>query len=203
MKKLPLILISLPVVIVFVMLLTMMRWKFSKTSGPRTVDGVVATNGAVSITATPVATISGQPALLGETILLGYASTNLPAQNDLTLMSRLMDNSLLLLKSAASQPLSANEDWAALFRGANAAHERFLPDSSIALNATGQLIDRWGTPLFFHALGNRRHELRSAGPDGKLWTDDDIHRNADGSFRRGAALNPPSLLEEKTEMLKH
>jgi len=107
-----------------------------------------------------------------------------------------MDNFTLLVKSAADRPLSANEDWAAVFRGLNPAHERFLPDQSIALNAQGQLIDRWGTPLFFHALGEKRFELRSAGPDKKLWTADDLHRNANGSFRRGADLNPPSLVDD-------
>jgi hypothetical protein len=91
--------------------------------------------------------------------------------------------------------LSANEDWAAAIRGQNPAHERFLPDHHIALSPDGKLVDRWGTPLFFHALGGGRFEIRSAGPDEKLWTPDDIHRNADGSFRRGAELNPPSLLE--------
>ena len=195
MKRIIPILITLPVVLVVILLATKMRWKFSKPSGTRVVTEAVATNAAAGVTATPVATTTGKPAFLGETILLGYGSTNLPPQNDLTLMSRLMDSSLLLLKSAANQPLSANEDWAELFRGRNATQERFLPDSSIALNAQGQVIDRWGTPLFFHALGNRRYELRSAGPDQKLWTDDDIHRNADGSFRRGTALNPSSLME--------
>lgn len=134
--------------------------------------------------------------MLGETILRDYANINLPPQNDLTLMSRLMDNSLLLLKSAANHPLSANEDWADLFRGQNGAHERFLPDNHVALNARGQLVDRWQSPFFFHALGDGRFEIRSAGPDKKLWTDDDIHRNADGSFRRGKSLDAPSLLEE-------
>jgi len=104
-----------------------------------------------------------------------------------------MDNSRLLLKSAADRPLSANEDWADFFRGKNSAHERFLPDQHIALNSKGQLIDRWGTPLFFHALGGGRFEIRSAGPDRKLWTDDDIHRNSNGSFRHGTDLNPPGL----------
>ena len=197
MKRLVLIFIALPVVIVFVLLATKMRGKFSKPAETRKVSFTAATNATVSLSTT-TANQSGQPAFLGESILRGYASTNLPPQNDLTLMSRLMDNSLLLLKSAANQPLSANEDWAALFRGRNTAHERFLPDRSIAFNAQGQLIDRWGTPLFFHALGNRRYELRSAGPDQKLWTDDDLHRNADGSFRRGAALNPSSLMDGAT-----
>jgi len=136
--------------------------------------------------------------LLGETILHGYANTNLPPENDLTLLSRLMENSLLLLKSAANRPLSANEDWADLLCGKNAAQERFLPEQHAALNTKGQIIDRWGTPLFFHALGGGRYELRSAGPDKKMWTTDDFHRNADGSFRRGAELNSPSLLETAT-----
>lgn len=104
-----------------------------------------------------------------------------------------MDNSRLLLKSAANRPLSANEDWADFLRGKNAAHERFLPDQHISLNTNGQLIDRWGSPLFFHAVGGERFDIRSAGPDRKLWTDDDIHRNSDGTFRRGTNLNPTAL----------
>ena len=141
-------------------------------------------------------TLAGKSApLLGETILRDYANTNHPPENDLTLMSRLMENSLLLLKSAANRPLSANEDWADLFRGKNGARERFLPDTHAALNSQGQLVDRWGTPLFFHALGGGRFEIRSAGADKKLWSADDIHRNADGSFRRGGELNPASLFD--------
>jgi hypothetical protein len=157
-----------------------------------------ATNATVTTTTPPKPGNSGTTPLLGETILRGYAGTNLPPENDLRLMSRLMENSLLLLKSAADRPLSANEDWADLLRGKNAAHEQFLPAPHVALNTNGQLVDRWGSPLFFHALGGGCYELRSAGPDKKLWTADDLHRNADGSFRRGADLNSPSLLETAT-----
>lgn len=205
MKKVIPILLASPVLIVVILLVTNMRWKsFKLRSAPVAVTNATNTesNGSVNAVVTPVGTTPGKSAFLGETLLAGYADTNLPPQNDLTLMSRLMENSLLLLKSAANQPLSANEDWAALFRGQNAAHERFLPDSSVAFNTRGQVIDRWGTPLFFHALGNGRYELRSAGPDGKLWSNDDIHRNPDGSFRRSETLNPPSLLPAKSELRK-
>jgi hypothetical protein len=127
--------------------------------------------------------------LLGEQILRDYASPFTLPENDLNLMSHLMGNSLLLLKAAANRPLSANEDWADFFRGKNGAHERFLSDHHVAFNTQGQLVDRWKTPLFFHALGRGRYEVRSAGPDKVLWTADDIQRNADGSFQHGTNQN--------------
>lgn len=201
MKRAVVILFALPVLVMLLLVYAPMRWKFSKPANPATTPG--ATNTIIPATLNSPNT-PGRPnaPLLGETILRGYADTNLPPQNDLTLMSRLMENSLLLLKSAGNRPLSANEDWAALFRGQNAAHERFLPDNSVALNGQGQLVDRWGTPLFFHALGAGRYEIRSAGPDRKLWTEDDIHRNPDGGFRRGTNLNPPSLFSATNQITR-
>jgi hypothetical protein len=197
MKRLTLFLIALPVLLVLVILFPLTRMKTVPWGSKSKPPAAVETNAAATISSTTAAAVADESLLPGESILRGYANTNLPPQNDLVLMSRLMDNSLLLLKGAANQPLSANEDWAALFRGQNAARERFLPDRHVAFNARGQLIDRWGTPLFFHAMGSGRYEVRSAGPDGKLWTDDDLHRNPDGSFRRGADLNPPSLMETR------
>ena len=199
-RPLLLILLALPMVFVLVLLLTKMRWKFST---PRHVEqeAAVAESVQSNISSTTVSSpaifASTNPApLLGETILRDYANTNFPPENDLTLMSRLMENSLLLLKSAANRPLSANEDWADMFRGRNGAREEFLPSRHIALNADGKLVDRWASPLFFHALGGGRYEIRSAGPDRKLWTSDDLQRGYDGRFRRGGELTnspPPGL----------
>lgn len=189
MKRLMLALIFLPVLVVLIFLLTQMRWKWSK---PRPSLSVAMENilTNASATETPAATAkSAAGELLGVTILRGYAEPNLPPENDLTLMARLMENALLLLKAAANRPLSANEDWADLFRGKNGAREEFLPAPHIALNAKGQLVDRWQTPLFFHALGGGRYEIRSAGPDRTMWTADDLQRNSNGTFLRGT--NPP------------
>jgi hypothetical protein len=152
----------------------------------------VSTNHSVGLPANPP---EKTKPLIGEQILIGYATAASTPENDLTLMAHLMDNFTLLVKSSAQLPMSVNEDWAAAFRGKNPAHETFLPDTHVAFNAQGQLVDRWGTPLFFHALGGHRFEIRSAGPDKKMWTDDDLHHNADGTFRRSAELNPPSLLK--------
>lgn len=191
MKRLMLGLLFLPVLLVLIFLLTQMRWKWSKpVTRTGTAPESVASN-AVSVTL-PVASVNpaGNYELLGVTILRGYADTNRPPENDLTLMSRLMENSLLLLKSAANRPLSANEDWADLLRGKNGAREEFLPAQHVALNDKGQLIDRWTTPLFFHALGGGRYEIRSAGPDKTMWTADDIQRNSNGTFLRETNLAP-------------
>ena len=176
--------------------------KFSTTPTPRQIQlratAITVNTPVIPSTSGIISTSTPAPRpepLIGETILRGYATAASTPENDLKLMAQLMDNFTLLVKSSAKLPMSVNEDWAAAFRGLNPAHERFLPDTHLALNPQGQLVDRWQTPLFFHPLGEHRFEIRSAGPDKKMWTADDLHRNADGSFRRGAELNPPSLLD--------
>lgn len=182
MKRGVIILFAVPVILVLVFVMGRMRWKFSKPVVRLGGASELVTSNAVT-TAFP-APVGSEPGALGESILRGYADTNLPPENDLTLISRLMENSLLLLKSAANRPLSANEDWADLFRGKNGAREEFLSAQHVALNDKGQLIDRWQTPLFFHALGGGRYEIRSAGPDKTMWTADDLQRNSNGTFLR-------------------
>lgn len=162
---------------------------FSSPNGGKRPGEEAVPSSAATTTSLPGQTGSS----IGETTLRDYAKPSASPEHDLDLMAQLMNNFLLLVKPAASRPLSANEDWADALRGRNPARERFLPDQHAALNARGQLVDRWGTPLFFHALGNGQFEIRSAGPDRKLWTADDIHRNADGSFHKGAELHSASL----------
>ena len=43
-----------------------------------------------------------------------------------------------------------------------------------AINIEGELTDRWGSPLFYHMVSRHEVELRAAGLDKELWTDDDI-----------------------------
>lgn len=42
------------------------------------------------------------------------------------------------------------------------------------LNDQGELTDRWGSPYFFHQLSAKEMEIRSAGPDRRMWTSDDL-----------------------------
>ena len=46
-----------------------------------------------------------------------------------------------------------------------------------SLNQEGELLDRWGTPYWFHPVSRDLMEIVSAGPDKKLWTEDDVRIN--------------------------
>jgi hypothetical protein len=48
------------------------------------------------------------------------------------------------------------------------------PPEGLSMNSNGELMDRWGTPIFFHALSKDQMEIRSAGPDRVMWTADDV-----------------------------
>ena len=135
--------------------------------------------------------------LIGTEILKHYAAPAAKPEEDLTWMSRALDNFSLLVKGDDPLPLGANEDIADALRGKNKAHLRFLPDDSPVFDKQGRIIDRWGTPLYFHASARDRLEIRSGGPDRQMWTADDLHRRQDGSFLRGDALLAPSLFDSK------
>lgn len=112
--------------------------------------------------------------LPGEAILAGFGSPSQPPREDLRRLRHLFDNALLLTKSARDRPLATPEDWGALLLGRWPGTEAMLPTHHPALDAQARVVDRWGTPLHIHALGSGRFELRSAGPDRKLWTQDDV-----------------------------
>lgn len=59
-------------------------------------------------------------------------------------------------------------------RGKNSKQLAVIPPGIKAVDAEGRLLDRWGTPYFFHSVSRQALEIRSAGPDRKLWTEDDI-----------------------------
>lgn len=70
-------------------------------------------------------------------------------------------------------PAVTNAELTARLRGANVHEQAFLP-ATLPLNSDGELLDTWGRPYFFHAESAERVTLRSGGPDGRLWTEDDL-----------------------------
>lgn len=69
-------------------------------------------------------------------------------------------------------PVGTNAEITAQLLGQNARALRCLPDRA-PINDKGELIDRWGQPFYFHQISARIMEVRSAGPDQRMWNDDD------------------------------
>ena len=136
-------------------------------------------------------------ATFAERILAGYGDPARRPEEDMHAVARTLDNFALLVKGDNPLPLGANEEIAASLRGKNRAALRALPGGHSVFDAQGRLVDRWGTPLYFHAQSRDRLEIRSAGPDREMWTADDLHRRHDGRFIRGEELLAPSLFDEK------
>lgn len=71
-------------------------------------------------------------------------------------------------------PVGTNAEIMKAITGGNPRGATLGPPEGQKLNPDGELVDRWGSPYFFHQLSSTQMEVRSAGPDKKLWTDDDL-----------------------------
>ena len=73
-----------------------------------------------------------------------------------------------------SNPVGNNAEIVRALRGNNPRGMRFADDASAPVSKGGEVLDRWGHPLYFHPISATVLEVRSAGPDGKMWTPDDL-----------------------------
>jgi hypothetical protein len=74
---------------------------------------------------------------------------------------------------AGDNPIGSNAEIVQALNGGNPRQAKILPEE-LPLNSNGELVDLWGTPYFFHQLTRNSMEIRSAGPDKKMWTTDDV-----------------------------
>ena len=74
---------------------------------------------------------------------------------------------------AGDNPIGSNAEIVQALSGDNPRQAKILPED-LPRNSSGELVDRWGTPYFFHQLSRNSMEIRSAGPDKKMWTSDDV-----------------------------
>ena len=75
---------------------------------------------------------------------------------------------------ARGNPIGDNREITDTLLGKNPNGNILLQAGHRAINAKGELCDRWGTPFHFHAETGTKMEVRSAGPDKKMWTADDV-----------------------------
>ena len=153
--------------------LTVLVWLRHPPAGPQMERRVPA---ALAPDAVPPATNIPSPSAAAPTEEPSHLADSLNAPGgdihaDLRIVNRIFEQ----YRSAThgADPVGENREITAALTGRNPLGFAFVPGNHPAINAAEELCDRWGTPFFFHQLSGTRMEIRSAGPDRKLWTGDD------------------------------
>ena len=111
---------------------------------------------------------------MGDHILSNYATPESDGKKDVELFYHYLTNIFMLIKSRDSHQYAINEDLADFLRGKNDYKTPCVSSDSHIFNNEGMIIDRWGTPIHIHTLSRDRFEIRSAGPDKKIFSEDDF-----------------------------
>lgn len=88
------------------------------------------------------------------------------------------DKIVLMLRAyhdiAGENPVGTNAEIMKSIMGGNPKRAQLGPPEGQTLNGDGELVDRWGTPYFFHQLSKDLMEIHSAGPDRRMGNEDDL-----------------------------
>lgn len=112
------------------------------------------------VTVLPVAT-QLSPALLAE---------DGPVEDEIGAVGQLL---YFYRQGFGGNPVGDNGDIVTALLGENDKRAAYLTRDCPAL-VDGKLVDRWGTPYWFHAKSGTEMEIVSAGPDRELFTGDDL-----------------------------
>lgn len=130
---------------------------------------------AASAESPPANVVSAPPTLAGQAGEMRPAAdmaTNIPP---LVILQNARRAIIQYAQAYGGNPVGTNPEITAALLGENPRHIHFItPDSGLRTNARGELLDAWGTPLFFHQLSGHDMEIRSAGEDRQMWTFDDL-----------------------------
>lgn len=132
---------------------------------------LVMNNAAGNPIRTPAEVIAATP----EGILTYAAALNSPGNrphDDCQLLVSLLE--LYRGVTHGTDPVGDNAEITAVLTGNNRLGYAFIRPDSPAINRQGELCDRWGTPYFFHQISGTKMAIRSAGPDRRLFTSDDM-----------------------------
>ena len=100
-----------------------------------------------------------------------------PSQ-DVIILHQLITMYISALGNRQGSPIGNDTDLARALAGLNPMRQYFLPPNHPSLAIPKHIIDRWGSPYFIHPWGHNAYEIRSAGPDRKLFSADDLVANA-------------------------
>ncbi len=103
-----------------------------------------------------------------------YGTEHQSPGDDLANVTEALEHFWLLIKDPDALSVMSNASIMNSLKGENPHGLRFISPTHPLLNEQGELLDRWNTPLQFHAKSMTQIEIRSAGPDQKLYTEDDV-----------------------------
>ncbi len=138
-----------------------------------------ASPGGATSPSSPVPVVSSNSSVANRTG--APATVTIPAQVSASpdaAAARAVDQVRLMFRDyrtlMGENPVGTNAEIMRALMGDNPRQATVGPPEGQTLNADGELVDRWGTPLFFHQLSKNVMEIRSAGPDKIMGTEDDI-----------------------------
>ena len=99
-------------------------------------------------------------------------ASDTPAEEDVQILDAILGYYRMMYKS---NPV-AGENFEVIntLAGKNRQGVVVFPINHPDLDEQGNLLDRWGTPYFFHAISATKLDIQSAGPDRERGSDDDI-----------------------------
>lgn len=103
-----------------------------------------------------------------------YPDPNGKPVDDLRMLGDLLGRAWLLVKNHDALPLADNRDFTLFLSGRNSHRVAWIRPGHPSVSKAGEILDRWGSPVFFHRESSLRTTLRSAGPDRTMWNDDDV-----------------------------
>ncbi len=94
-------------------------------------------------------------------------------QEDVDTLRQIVAQYFEALQRRTGPPIGNDTDLARVLQGRNPLRLVVVPASHPMFAADGRMIDRFGTPYHIHARSSTAIDIRSAGPDRKLFTADD------------------------------
>jgi len=115
--------------------------------------------------------------VVGSPLAVRLNAADSSPQQDVDTLHELVLQYLHNMRHPNALPIGDSSDLARALTGHNPMHFVVIPPQHPAISSDGRLLDRWGTSYFVHPVGGAVIDIRSAGPDKKLFTVDDLIAN--------------------------
>lgn len=162
--------LALPALVVVVATLVVVVWRQDR--GTTDASGTATDGTAAAGQTAPVPEAEPEPVLMPVATELSAALNRAESspEEDLQAVGQLL---YFFRQGFGENPVGQNEDVVAALTGQNPGRAAYLPKDSPSI-VDGRLVDRWGSPYWFHPISGNHMEIRSAGPDRELFTSDDL-----------------------------